>query len=305
MVESSTAEKAVTEPTPAEATAPELATAELVELPVPSPAKEEPKPADVVPSDPAVAPAVPVAEDSKATDDEPKVVERAAFVQTEIATGAASALTPVEASGEPAPADKTPLESTTAPVAAAEVVSVALKPNGTATNGATTVSKEQEDVEMKDIPAASPSADTVPPAPSAPAPSAPAAPAAEAAEKSASGSPTVGQPAEEPEGAAVPGEKRKAADEEPAAENNIPANSKKAKLDGATTQAEPTQNAPDPAPTAETASANVSSTTEERPAGAPAPRKAGRPRKTQKEKAPVSPVGRTLRKTRSQGPVEV
>jgi len=39
------------------------------------------------------------------------------------------------------------------------------------------------------------------------------------------------------------------------------------------------------------------------PAPAPAPKKLGRPRKDKKEKPPV-PIGRTIRKTRSQGPVE-
>ncbi|KAM7207159.1 hypothetical protein V8F20_002425 [Naviculisporaceae sp. PSN 640] len=281
-------------PAPAEVPVPEPTAAEPVAPPAPPAATEETKPADAVPPAPVEVPPATLAEGTKAADDLPGPAEQVAPVQTETSTEAPPAPAPVEARSEPASVDEKPLETSAAPAITPDVVSDAPKPNGTTTNGTTTASKGEEDVEMKDAPTNSPPAAVA------------AAPAPALAESTSDSAAAGGQPVKEPEVGAVAGEKRKAADEVPVGGDAL-ADTKKAKIEETTAPADATGTTADsvPAPTTETAGASITSTSEVPVDGAPAPKKAGRPKKTQKEKVPVSPVGRTLRKTRSQGPVEV
>ncbi|KAM7216939.1 hypothetical protein V8F06_007702 [Rhypophila decipiens] len=281
VAENTTVEQAAGEAAPVKATAPELPTtaAEAVAPPAPVPGKE-PKLAEAGASNSGEAPPAPVAEENKVADNGSKPVEQTAPAQIEKPIEAPPASAPIEAPSEPAPApaDEKPLETADAPA----VVSEAPKANGTVTtNGTTTTSKEHEDVEMKDAPATSSAVEST---------AASAVPAADsAAEKPVT---------TEPEPAAVVGEKRKAEDE-PVANDAL--EGKKVKLDETPTDADADASkpaAPAPAPITTTDNTSVS-------AADSVPRKAGRPKKTQKEKVPVSPVGRTLRKTRSQGPVGV
>ncbi|KAM7189540.1 hypothetical protein V8F33_010018 [Rhypophila sp. PSN 637] len=288
LADNATVGQAAGEAAPVKSTAPELATAtaEPVAPPAPVLEKEEPKLAEAGVTNPGEAPPAPVSEKNKVVENGLKPVEQTAPAQIEKPTEAPPASASVEAPSEPAPApaNEKPLETADTPA----VVSEVLKANGTvATNGTTTTSKEHEDVEMKDAPAASSAvestaASAVPPADSA-------------AEKPV---------ATEPEPEAVVGEKRKA-EEEPAANDAL--EGKKVKFDETPTDADAEANkpaaldaAPAPAPITTTTTDNTSVS-----AADSVPRKAGRPKKTQKEKVPVSPVGRTLRKTRSQGPVGV
>lgn len=284
MVENTTVENVVAEPSQVQVPVPEPATTEAISTPAPAPAKEELKQSETVPPAPVEPPPNPVAEEGKVSEDVPEPVEQVVPVQAETSAEAPPASAPVEPLSDPAPVEEKPHETPAAPIVPPDVVSGATEPNGTA-NGNTTASKEQEDIEMKDVPTASPVADAA----AAPAPAEPKPDFA-----------AVSQPAGEPEVAAVAGEKRKAADEGPTVDEAL-IDKKKAKVEEATSPTEVTSAAADPTPAPTTEAVNTETPLD----GAPAPKKAGRPKKTQKEKVPVSPVGRTLRKTRSQGPVEV
>jgi len=211
-----------------------------------------------------------VTEPAKVTNDSSdKPVEPAVPAQTEKPVEAPPV--PVETASAPLPVEK-PLE-TAAPAEASE----AAQPNGSTTNGA--IANKDEDVEMKDAPAPAPLDEVAAPAPAP----APVVETKEAKEP------------KEPE-TTVAGEKRKA-DEVPATEDALA--SKKAKPDET---AEATETTAAPVPVVPTSNGNPSVVPD---AAASEPKKVGRPKKTQKEKVPAAPAGRTLRKTRSQGPVEV